>query len=43
MRELCVLTLVRSYEQHFPFTLHYVMKTTMASELFRSYEVNLDV
>jgi len=39
MRKLCVLTLVRPFEQHFPFTLHLVMKTTMVSDMLTSYEV----
>jgi hypothetical protein len=42
MLEQYVLTLVRPFEQHFPFTLHLIKKITMAHESFRM-RYNFDI
>ena len=39
MRTVCVLTLVRPFEQHFPFTLNGILNTTMVKDMLTSYEV----
>ena len=39
MRNMYVLTHVRPFEQHFPFTLRMVKKIIMVRDMSTSYEV----
>ena len=43
MSKICVLTLVRPYEQPFPFTLNDVLRSTMVKDMFTLYEVRAHV